>query len=154
METASILGAALGLAPQPLDGLAELDFGWLEGAPSFLWRDGGMAAAALRPLRALLHWLTAERPEEFRDRVAQALEEMVRRHPNGRLLVVAHFAVFSSLLSEMMGTPGSDWLRFGPWTACAISEVRRLPGPHDGKGPGWEILRLNDTSHLEEGEAA
>jgi len=41
METAAILGRAVGLTPQPVDGLAELDFGWLEGAPAPLWREEG-----------------------------------------------------------------------------------------------------------------
>jgi len=154
LQTAAILGEAVGLTPQPLDGLAELDFGWMEGSPSFLWRDDGAAAGAFRPVRALIHWLSAERPGRFRDRVARSLDEMTLRHPQGRLLVVAHYAVFSRLLDVMMDTPGADWRRFGPWTACAISEVRRSPEHQDGRKPGWEIVRLNDVSHLREGESA
>jgi broad specificity phosphatase PhoE len=30
-ETAAIIGQAIGLEPIPLDGLREMDFGWLEG---------------------------------------------------------------------------------------------------------------------------
>lgn len=154
LRTAEILGDAVGLAPQPLDGLAELDFGWMEGAPAFLWRDDAAGAAAFRPVRTLIHWLSAEHPGDLRNRVAQALEEMTARHPQGRLLLVAHFAVFSCLLGVMMGASVSDWGRFGPWTPCGISEVRRSSELHAGGRPGWEIVNLNDVSHLQEGRAA
>ncbi len=153
-QTAAILGEAVGLTPQPLDGLAELDFGWLEGAPSFLWRDDGAAAPLLRPIWAVVRMLSAERPARFRGRVAQALEEMTASHPSGRLLVVGHYAVFSRLLGVMMDAPGSDWRRYGPWTACAISEVRRSSPSGDGRSPGWEIVLLNDEAHLREGVSA
>ncbi len=153
VQTAEILGAAVGLAPQPLDGLTELDFGWMEGAPALVWSDGAKGAAVFRPVRALIHRVTAEQPTTFRDRLAKMLDEITRRHPHGRLLLVAHFAVFSCLMGLMMGAPASDWGRFGPWTPCAISEVRR-PGAQDGRGPGWEIVRMNDASHLQQGEAA
>jgi probable phosphoglycerate mutase len=153
-QTAAILEEAVGLTPQALDGLAELDFGWLEGAPAFLWRDDEAAARALRPARALLHALSAERPAHFRQRVARALEEMTSSHASGRLLVVGHYAVFSCLLGVMMDAPGSDWRRYGPWTACAISEVRRPRSSGDGRGAGWEIVRLNDEAHLREGVSA
>jgi hypothetical protein len=68
--------------------------------------------------------------------------------------VVGHYAVFSCLLGVMMDAPGSDWRRYGPWTACAISEVRRPRSPEDGRGAGWEIVRLNDEAHLREGVSA
>ena len=154
LQTAEILGNAVGLTPQPLDGLAELGFGWMEGAPAFLWRDGATAAAAFRPVRALIHWLSGERAGDFRNRVARALDGITARHRQGRLLLVAHFAVFSCLLGVMMGGSVSDWGRFGPWTPGAISEVRRLSESHEGRKLGWEIVRLNDVSHLQEGKAA
>ncbi len=148
METAAILGGALGLAAQPIDDLAELDFGWLEGSPALLWRGDGLAGAALRPVRALAFALTAERPAAFRRRVTRALAWIVDRHASGRLLVVAHHAVLSRLMGVMMAAPERAWRDFGPLTACGISEVRRSAHSPNGREPGWEIVVLNDESHL------
>lgn len=148
METAAILGRAVGLAPQPIEGLAELDFGWLEGTPAVLWHSDGLTGAAFRPVRALAFALTAERPAAFRQRVTQALEWIVAHHPSGRLLVVAHHAVLSRLLGVMMAAPENAWRDYGPLTACGISEVRRLAHGANGREPGWEIVVLNDVSHL------
>jgi broad specificity phosphatase PhoE len=155
METAAILGAAVGQTPRPIDGLAELDFGWLEGAPAPLWRDEGAAGTAFRPVRALIHFLSAERPAHFRQRVVDTLAWIVGQHPHGRLLIVAHWAVFSRLLGEMMmDGPNADWRRYGPWAACGISEVRWNGAERNGHTPEWEIVRLNDVSHLREAQSA
>jgi 2,3-bisphosphoglycerate-dependent phosphoglycerate mutase len=154
METAAILGSVVGLTPQPIDGLAELDFGWLEGAPAPLWHDEGLAGALFRPVRALIHLVSAERPAHFHQRIADTLDWMVGQHPQGRLLVVAHWAVFSRLLGVMMDAPGAEWRRYGPWAACGISEVRFNGARGNGRAPAWEIVHLNDVSHLQEAQTA
>lgn len=152
METAAILGRAVGLTPQPVDGLAELDFGWLEGAPAPLWREEGWLAAAFRPVRALIHRVSAEQPDDFGDRIARTLEWISSRHPHGRLLVVGHWAVFSRLMAVMLAKPGVDWRSYGPWEACGISEMRRAAADDNGRSR-WEIVRLNEASHLREAGA-
>jgi broad specificity phosphatase PhoE len=150
METAAILGQAVGLQPDPLDGLREMHFGWLEGTPRVLWEGGGILGQALRPLRAAMMLASAERPGRLRRRVTRMIETLEDRHPQGRLLLVGHWGVFSRLLGVMLNAPRRTWRQFGPWTACAITEVRRIPGAGDGRLPRWEIVRFNDESHLQE----
>src|SRR4030067_1131143 len=76
MQTALILGEALGLAPTPIDGLREMDFGWSEGKPLTHFDPDGTGAWLFRPLVRLASGLTAERPQRFAARVQEAMAAM------------------------------------------------------------------------------
>jgi len=141
VQTAEILGNALGLTPIPLDGLREMDFGWLEGKPLKYVDPDGRGARFLRPLVHLFSNLTAERPDQFTSRVRSAVETMRAQHPRGRLLVVTHWGTLSLLFALLMEGSPRNWRRYGPWQACGISELHAING-------AWQPIYINDYNHL------
>jgi broad specificity phosphatase PhoE len=141
LQTAEILGERLGLAPVPLDGLREMDFGWLEGKSLRHVDPDGRGARILRPMVHLISRLTAERPEQFTSRVKSAVETMRTQHPHGRLLVVTHWGTLSLLFALLIEGSPRNWRRYGPWHACGISELHAVNG-------AWQIAYINDYNHL------
>jgi len=143
MQTALILGDALGLAPAPLDGLREMDFGWSEGKPLKRYDPDGSGARLFRPLVRLAMGFTAERVSEFAARIREAIATMQAQYPHGRLLVVTHWGVISMLMALLLDGDADRWRDYGPWVACSISELHATDGV-------WRIIRLNDHLHLQE----
>lgn len=147
MQTAQILAEAVGLAPQPLEGLREVNYGWLEGRPMLHFDPAGLGTRALRPLVPLLIGLTGETVGQVAKRVARDLAEVVERHPTGRVLVVTHWGTLSMLMALLVDKDRRVWRRHGPWTACGISELRSTADA-SANGRVWHIVRMNETTHL------
>jgi probable phosphoglycerate mutase len=148
LQTAAILGKSVGLTPQPVEELEEMDYGLLEGRSLRLFEPDGTGAWLLRPLVALTIMLTGEKPTHMRDRVARAVETLVRCHPSDSLLVVTHWSVLGLLMSLLIEGESRDWRAYGPWAACGITELQARQGT-------WEVVRMNDSDHLrDEGPSA
>jgi broad specificity phosphatase PhoE len=143
MQTAAIIGEVLGLKPIPLDGLREMDFGWLEGKPLRHVDPDGRGARWLRPMVRAISAITAERPDRFVSRVNAAVNTMREHHPGGRLLAVTHWGTLSLLSALLLEGNPRHWRKFGPWAACGISEIHAING-------AWRIAYLNDSEHLKE----
>jgi broad specificity phosphatase PhoE len=143
MQTAKILGEGLGLTPVPLEGLREMDFGWLEGKPLRHVDPDGRGARVLRPLVRVVSSLTAERLDQFISRVRSAVETMREQHPCGRVLVVTHWGTLSLLSALLLEGNPRNWRRYGPWQACGISELHAVNG-------SWQVAYFNDYEHLKE----
>ena len=88
-ETAAIVAARLGLTPEPLDGLREVDVGSWSGLTRTeveqqfpdgyrRWLDFGHG------------WDDGESYNELGERVLETLARLAARHPGGRILVVTH----------------------------------------------------------------
>ncbi len=143
MQTAAIVREAVGLTPVPLDGFREGDFGWIEG-----WPVARMGAHSPEPkiLKQFVMWLwrmTAERPDQVSSRLSAAVNMLVERHPQGRLLVVTHFFALSIFMAYLVKREPDSWQNYSHWTACGISEFHLV----DGR---WQIIYLNDDHHLQE----
>jgi probable phosphoglycerate mutase len=142
-ETAAIIGQAIGLEPIPLDGLREMNFGWLEGGHLFNFAKDTPLKRALRSA-----WITfvvrlsGEPRARFGERVAGAAREIARRHPDQRVLVVIHMAVRSNMLARLVDGDPNAWVRYDGWPAGAFTEIELAP---DGKA---SIVRLNISDHL------
>ncbi len=102
-ETATIVGARVGLDPRPDPGLREIDVGSWSGKT----RD---EIEALWP-GALARWAAGEdehdgetRPD-LAERVERAVNALAARHVGGRLLLVAHGGVIRSLQRIVLGAP-------------------------------------------------
>ncbi len=143
METAAIMGQAIGLIPQPVEGLREGDFGWVEG-----WPVAKMDAHSPEPkiLKQFVMWLwrtTAEHPDHVSRRLLAAVNRLIVQHPQGRLLVVTHFFALSIFMAYLVKREPDSWQNYSHWTACGISEFHLV----DGR---WQIIYLNDDQHLQE----
>lgn len=140
--TAAAIAAATGVAAAVVDGLIDIDYGQWQG----LTED---EARTRWPLESE-SWLRAPqyaRPpggESLQDvlaRVAAALRELLRRHADQTLVIVAHDAVNRVILLHALDMPLSRYRSFAQ-DNCALSEIDFADG-------AFSILRVNDTGHLE-----
>ena len=137
-ETAGIIGARLGLPVQTHPGLREYGFGEIEGATT--------SEALARWRKLLRRWRTdpsakppgGESAIEFTQRVGTALQEIVDRHQDENLIVVAHGGSLSVGLAVLVGEPG-NWRDY-QMSNCGISII--------DLGPDRRILTFDETSHL------
>jgi broad specificity phosphatase PhoE len=141
-ETAQVIGASLGLAPEPNESLREIYLGKWEGLradeiagrfpeawacwveePDWDCVPGGEGAAA------------------FDARVGSALEQMLTRHPHGDVLAVTHGGVIQVALHRIVGRPSRGLFPFKIQNA-SISMIEN----RDGR---MVIGSVNDIGHLE-----
>jgi broad specificity phosphatase PhoE len=142
VQTAAIVAAPHGLAPQPLDAFTECDVGRWEGLD---WQS-------IRYLDADQYWRFTTNPaehgypggESFADvhrRVAPALDDLLRAHEGEALLVVGHHVVNRTYLAGLLGlTP--DQARQVTLDNCGISVVVR-------EDEQTTVSTLNAAFHLQ-----
>ena len=142
-ETAEVLGATLGLAPEPRVRLREVFLGDWEG----LRTD----EIAERFPKAWASWVEepdwdvvpgGEGADAFDARVAAELDEIVARHEHGEILVVTHGSVIQVALHRIVGRASRGLFPFKIQNA-SISLIEK----RDGRAV---IGGVNDIAHLEE----
>jgi probable phosphoglycerate mutase len=140
-DTAAALAAPFRLAAQPVEGLADIDYGAWQG----LTRD----EAAARWPQAVDLWFRAphlavipggETLPALLARTSAALLDILRRHPTGTVVAVAHDSVNRVLLLYALDLPLSRYwhLRQDP---CGVSTLVCADG-------SFVIGSLNETQHL------
>lgn len=141
LATAAVVAAPHGL-PVVLDaGLREIAFGEWE---SLLGEEVEQRFGAL-----LQQWW--ERPDQVqipgadslgdvRSRAVDALREIVARHRDARIAVVAHGGVNKLILLTLVGAPLSSFWRLAQSNAC-VNVV-------EFDGNRGRVLVVNDTTHL------
>jgi broad specificity phosphatase PhoE len=142
-ETAQIVGDVLGLKPQQLPELREIDVGQWEGlTPEELYRrfPDHMREYERDPARTVR--LGGESYAQLQQRALVALKRIEATHrPEDTVVAVSHGGTIRALLCHVIGLDlinfGRLWLDNG-----SISELRH-------SGSGWRLLRLNDAAHLE-----
>lgn len=150
METASIIGAAIGVKPQPLPGLAEISAGVAAGMLWTEWSEQNPALAARMQMqdRALeAGWEGGETGHTFSNRVLDAYDELVTRHLGTDDIVVAvsHGGPLAWISARLHGDPLDAWPSSrGVFLNCSITE---LEIDRDG---ATDIIALNGTAHLDQ----
>ncbi len=137
-ETADILAKALGLKPQAIDDLAELDFGrWSGGLREDLEKDE--LYRRFNAFRSGTRIPGGESMIETQTRAAKVLERVRDEHPDGAVALVSHGDVIRSALCFCLGMPLDLWLRlavepasvsavdFGEWGVRLLA--LNFPGP-------------------------
>jgi probable phosphoglycerate mutase len=141
-ETAEIVGATIGVTPQPNEGLREVFLGEWEGrttqeiAAEF---PDAWAAWVLEP-----DWDVVpggEGAAAFDVRVAGAIDAIVNAHPHGDVIVVTHGGVIQVALHRIVGRPSQGLFPFKIQNASITVIERR-----DGR---TVIGGVNDVGHLE-----
>ncbi len=137
LETAAPLAAALELEVQVREGLAEFD----AGQPSYvpveqLRAEGDPRWHAL--VRGDLTHADID-PEAFRATVVDAVEGIVRQHPGGRVVVVAHSGVLNAYVGHVLRQERPLW--FAP----AYASLSRVGAARDGRRG---VVSLNETGHV------
>ena len=141
-ETAEVIGAALGLEPVAVSGLREIYLGEWEGLRT--------EEIASHYPEAWAEWVDepdwdvvpgGEGASLFDARVEAAFEDILRRHPNGGVLVVTHGGVIQVALHRIVGRASRGLFPFRIQNA-SISLIEQRSGR-------WVIGGVNDVAHLE-----
>ncbi len=141
LSTAQILVAGLGHPPLVLDpGLAEFNMGEWEG---LTYRQLAQEKRLWEHMAADPHFAPpgGESAVGFAMRLLNTFGTIRRRHPGQTVLVVSHGGALATALSLLLYGDGSRWSAFqlanGSLTELEWTEERP------------QLLRLNDTSHLD-----
>lgn len=147
MQTAQTIADRVNLEPVPLEGLKELDFGWLEGKP---FKDP--STMKLSPIvrfidqyqHQLIRMISGESIAHLRRRVLAAWQQILDENKDEISIVVGHSAVFNNILIHHFGKnfpKGTFYYSMRPGSICEI-EI-------NGAGQA-RLARMDDISHLGE----
>ena len=142
-ETAAPVGLALGLEPEVVEDLREVDFGVAEGRTmdEMLALDADMVHSFRRD--PVAHpFPESESPEQAALRAGGCLREIARRHPGGRVLVVAHNTLLRLALCQLLDLPVARYRQVFPRLETgAVTEVALGDDPAQPAA----LLMLNAT---------
>ena len=141
-QTAERIGEALNLRPVPHDGLKEMNFGRISGITleEFQERYSDLHRRWTDKMDLSFAFPGGEQRAQFFQRVGEAIEGIVERHPDQKVMVVAHGGSLRACLVHYLPDEFSQW-----WTYelgnCSLTrlEVR------DGRA---KLLVLDDRAHL------
>jgi probable phosphoglycerate mutase len=138
VETAAPLAERLGLTPEIVPGFAEIDRASRHYIPvEEMRRENSPVWQALVAGR----WdeIGYHDPLEFRREVVAAKDDLVRRFPEHRIVVVAHGGTINAIVSDLIGL---DRMFFFEAAYTSISRVVR------GLTGSYVVSTLNETAHL------
>jgi probable phosphoglycerate mutase len=142
LETARLIGEAIGREPVVDPRLAELHYGAWEGlTPEEFQRAYPAIYRAWDADPATVAPPGGETGVHLIERVTPFLAEVAQRHEQGNVVVVCHKTVCRLLACHIMGVPLSEYRRRVPMENAALNIFET----HEGK---WRVVALNDTSHL------
>lgn len=140
-ETAKYISDLHELSPEYLDGLRELDFGWLEGRPLFDFSEDGHTPKFLRPFIQLIMQVTGEGRRAFYHRIKESVNQIQKENHDSSIVIVTHWGVLSVIAATLIGANVDDWHREAHWAPCGISRIRR-------ENSHWEFVEQDNTDHL------
>lgn len=144
LRTAESIARRLELVVQPLEGLADMDFGEWEGL--------SLSEARSRDSKLFQLWVESphrvtfprgENLEQVRGRLTSTLEVLLTRHPEETIVLVSHRVICKALLLISLGMDSSCFWKVGQDT-CALNiiEMRDTANPR--------VIVLNDICHLQD----
>jgi len=145
VQTARVIGSEIGSKPTSMDSLVELDFGWLEGKHL---RDhdkseyGKLLEFIDHHFFNLIRMVSGESKKNLDQRVLNGWNTIFAENPKGTSIVVAHSAVFNSILFHYFGKAHLNDDTYYHLNPCSITEISIDTSNHA------ELIRLNDRSHL------
>ncbi len=147
LETATIIGVAIGQGPVPVPGLAEINAGTAAGMLWTEWSEQFPDKAARRGSESLMEeWDGGESAHIFSLRVLAAYNEIVTRHQGTHdvVVLVSHGGALTWISAHVHGDPLDAWpAQRAGFLNCSISE---LEIDADGK---CTIIAWNEHAHLE-----
>jgi phosphoserine phosphatase len=143
LRTAQTIAAACGLRVQSCEKVNDIDYGsWQFRTHDEvkLMSPGLFAAWFATPER--VRFPDGESLQDVAARTSDSLRVVLSQYPNETVVIVAHDSVNRVILSQLIGLPLSAYWRFAQ-QPCCINEI-------DIAQDSCRILRLNDTSHLDD----
>jgi broad specificity phosphatase PhoE len=145
VETADIIGKAMGVKSIPMDELVEIDFGWLEGKRI---RDhdvenfGKLAEFLDHYFFNIIRMLSGESRRNLSKRVLLGWQKIQSENLDGTLIIVGHSGVFNIILLHLFGSTYLNGNTYHHLNPCSITEIEV-----DRKGISKLVL-MNDRKHL------
>lgn len=141
-RTAEVIGRALGLEPVPLDSLREINFGDMDGVTLEEMRTHYPDLYERWQDRTDMEftWPGGERRSDFFRRVSATCDDILFRHRQGTVLIVAHRGTLGVMLAYLLPEQMSQWWGY-ELTHCALTRV----SVQNGRA---SLLALNDATHL------
>ncbi|MFN8511611.1 MAG: histidine phosphatase family protein [Thermomicrobiales bacterium] len=145
VETATIIGAAIGLRPIALPGLAEIDVGkaagftfdeWSERDPESVrrWREEGIDYV----------WPGGESGRQLAARTAAEIDRIISAHrlDRGAVVVVSHGGALAWIIAHLLREPRDRWPTH-QLLNCSLTEITI-----EADEQAVSFLCHNDTGHL------
>lgn len=141
VTTGAVIGQALGLAPEPDEGLIDIDYGEWQGRLQSEVREADpKRAAAWFEDPATAPVPGGETLRELSERVVAAFERVAARIAGGTAVIVGHDTVNRVILLHALGLDLSHYWRLRQDPAC-LNVLW-----HEENG--WVLHSLNETVHL------
>lgn len=137
VQTGEPVGRVQRVATVVVDGVAE----WDRDSPEYVPVEELKASNDPR-WQAMLdgEWGGLESPDEFRARVLDTVEELIREHRGGRIAVVCHGGVINAYLSHILGLADVNGFFYPNYTS-----IHRVAAASSGER---SVVTINETSHL------
>lgn len=142
LQTAQIIGAALGLCPITVENLKEINFGELSGITLERMAREYPALFSRWKERSDMEfqWPGGEKRGDFFRRVARACDAIILKHPNERVVVVAHGGTLRACLAHLLPDQFAQWWGYDLGN-CGLTIVTIDEGH-------TRLVTLNDETHL------
>lgn len=148
LETAWVIGEALGVEPAPRAGLAEMDVGRAAGYRFEDWAEAFPEEAERFRVEGVDYaWPGGESGRQLAARAAAEVDAILASH--GRdpeaVVLVSHGGALAWVISYLLGESGKEWpYHYARLDNCSITEVEVPP---DGDGPA-KLVSTNEVGHL------
>ncbi|MCM1245170.1 MAG: histidine phosphatase family protein [Roseburia sp.] len=145
VQTADIIGNALGLCPEKIEDFREIDFGTMTGKEDdVIVKEYGEFRRERAMQTSDLSYPGGENGADVIRRVMPHVEEICRR-PERRAAIVTHGGVIRALCAHLTQTPMKNKLKFAiDMENTAITQIC-----YDEDKNLFYLERFNDFSHLE-----
>jgi len=143
-QTAERIGEAWNLSPVPHDGLKEINFGQISGITLDELRERfpDLHKRWADKTNLTFAFPGGEQRAQFFQRVGEAIEGIVERHPDQKVVAVAHGGTLRACLVHYLPVEFSQW-----WTYelgnCSLTRLEVRAGRA-------KLLVLDDRAHLAE----
>ncbi len=124
-ETSQIIGAAIGVAPEPRENLAEIDVGAAAGLTFEEWtRRNPQAAVRFRVDGAGFVFPGGESGRQLGARIAAEIDRIVLAHRDRDdvVAVVSHGGALAWILAHLLGEQRDEWPPY-EFDNCSLTEV-------------------------------
>jgi len=145
METAQIIGTAIGVDPNPIDALVEIDFGWLEGKrirDHDLGEYNKLVEFFDHHIFNIVRLMSGESRRIFSNRVLKGWQTILTENPKGPIIIIGHSGVFNTILMHLFGKTHLNGNPYHHLNPCSITEI------HMDQTGTATMVRINDCSHL------
>ena len=144
LETSQIIGAAVGVEPEPRENLAEINVGNAAGLSFEEWSQRFPEEARLFQADNLGYAFPGgESARHLSDRVALEMDRIVAAHRDDphAVVIVSHGGAMAWILAHLLGEPRDVWPSY-EYDNCSLTEVMIA-------GEDVTLVSRNEIGHLQ-----